>query len=119
MFCVAYGLSMDYEVFVLAHIKEEHDRFGEPSARSARASAAPPPSLSPVPGARSANSAGSAGRLRHFRVGAGRERRGHQSVRSLALGETPSHQGEYGVARHRLEDIGPAEDSTYLGLNSG
>jgi hypothetical protein len=29
MFCVAYGLSMDYEVFVLAHIKEEHDRFGD------------------------------------------------------------------------------------------
>ncbi|MFI9170284.1 MMPL family transporter [Streptomyces lincolnensis] len=26
MFCVAYGLSMDYEVFLLARIKEEHDR---------------------------------------------------------------------------------------------
>ncbi|MEW9527105.1 MMPL family transporter [Microbispora sp. NPDC049125] len=26
MFCVAYGLSMDYEVFLLARIKEEYDR---------------------------------------------------------------------------------------------
>ena len=26
MFCVAFGLSMDYEVFLLSHIKEEHDR---------------------------------------------------------------------------------------------
>ncbi|MER6996119.1 MMPL family transporter [Streptomyces sp. NPDC000410] len=26
MFCIAYGLSMDYEVFMLARIKEEHDR---------------------------------------------------------------------------------------------
>ncbi|GAA2107199.1 MMPL family transporter [Kitasatospora saccharophila] len=26
MFCIAYGLSMDYEVFVVARIKEEHDR---------------------------------------------------------------------------------------------
>ncbi|GII01993.1 membrane protein [Planobispora takensis] len=29
MFCVAYGLSMDYEVFVLSRIKEEHDRTGD------------------------------------------------------------------------------------------
>ncbi|KUL28067.1 MMPL family transporter [Streptomyces regalis] len=29
MFCVAYGLSMDYEVFMLARIKEEHERTGE------------------------------------------------------------------------------------------
>ncbi|MEV0637924.1 MMPL family transporter [Streptomyces sp. NPDC050619] len=29
MFCVAYGLSMDYEVFLLARIKEEHDRIGD------------------------------------------------------------------------------------------
>ncbi|WP_328634608.1 MMPL family transporter [Streptomyces sp. NBC_00356] len=28
MFCVAYGLSMDYEVFLLARIKEEYDRTG-------------------------------------------------------------------------------------------
>ncbi|GGL86324.1 membrane protein [Streptomyces fumigatiscleroticus] len=28
MFCVAYGLSMDYEVFLLARIREEHDRAG-------------------------------------------------------------------------------------------
>lgn len=29
MFCVAYGLSMDYEVFVLARIKEDYDRTGD------------------------------------------------------------------------------------------
>ncbi|MEV4799414.1 MMPL family transporter [Nonomuraea sp. NPDC049421] len=29
MLCVAYGLSMDYEVFLLARIKEEHDRTGD------------------------------------------------------------------------------------------
>ena len=26
MFCVAFGLSMDYEVFLLSRIKEEHDK---------------------------------------------------------------------------------------------
>jgi RND superfamily putative drug exporter len=29
MFCIAFGLSMDYEVFLLSRIKEEHDRTGE------------------------------------------------------------------------------------------
>ncbi|MFC0533690.1 MMPL family transporter [Phytohabitans kaempferiae] len=29
MFCVAYGLSMDYEVFLLVRIKEEYDRTGD------------------------------------------------------------------------------------------
>lgn len=29
MFCIAYGLSMDYEVFMLSRIKEEHDRTGD------------------------------------------------------------------------------------------
>ncbi|MFC5001365.1 MMPL family transporter [Dactylosporangium cerinum] len=29
MFCVAYGLSMDYEVFLLARIKEDYDRTGD------------------------------------------------------------------------------------------
>ncbi|WP_082801303.1 MMPL family transporter [Herbidospora cretacea] len=29
MFCVAYALSMDYEVFLLSRIKEEHDRTGD------------------------------------------------------------------------------------------
>jgi RND superfamily putative drug exporter len=29
MFCVAFGLSMDYEVFLLSRIKEEHDRTGK------------------------------------------------------------------------------------------
>ncbi|MEU4420246.1 MMPL family transporter [Actinoplanes sp. NPDC024001] len=32
MFCVAWGLSMDYEVFLLARIKEEYDRTGDPYA---------------------------------------------------------------------------------------
>ncbi|MER7210096.1 MMPL family transporter [Streptosporangium sp. NPDC000239] len=30
MFCVAYGLSMDYEILLLARIKEEHERTGDP-----------------------------------------------------------------------------------------
>jgi RND superfamily putative drug exporter len=29
MFCVAFGMSMDYEVFLLSRIKEEHDRMGD------------------------------------------------------------------------------------------
>lgn len=29
MFCVAYALSMDYEVFLLSRIKEKHDRTGD------------------------------------------------------------------------------------------
>ncbi|ONK16207.1 MMPL family transporter [Streptomyces sp. MP131-18] len=29
MFCITYGLSMDYEVFLLSRIKEEHDRTGD------------------------------------------------------------------------------------------
>ena len=29
MFCIAFGLSMDYEVFLLSRIKEEHDRSGD------------------------------------------------------------------------------------------
>lgn len=29
MFCIAFGLSMDYEVFLLSRIKEEHDRVGD------------------------------------------------------------------------------------------
>ncbi|MBW3662362.1 MAG: MMPL family transporter [Actinobacteria bacterium] len=29
MFCVAFGLSMDYEVFMLSRIKEEYDRSGD------------------------------------------------------------------------------------------
>jgi RND superfamily putative drug exporter len=33
MFCIAYGLSMDYEVFLLSRIQEEHDR----GARNERA----------------------------------------------------------------------------------
>lgn len=29
MFCIAYGLSMDYEVFMMSRIKEEYDRTGD------------------------------------------------------------------------------------------
>lgn len=29
MFCIAYGLSMDYEVFILARVKDEWDRTGD------------------------------------------------------------------------------------------
>ncbi len=32
MFCIAFGLSMDYEVFLLSRIKEEHDRTGDTRA---------------------------------------------------------------------------------------
>jgi RND superfamily putative drug exporter len=32
MFCIAFGLSMDYEVFLLSRIKEEHDRTGDNAA---------------------------------------------------------------------------------------
>jgi len=36
MFCVAFGLSMDYEVFLLSRIKEEYDRSGDNTAAVAR-----------------------------------------------------------------------------------
>ena len=48
MFCVAFGLSMDYEVFLLSRIKEEHDRSARqraarwPSGSSAPAASSPP-----------------------------------------------------------------------------
>jgi putative drug exporter of the RND superfamily len=32
MFCIAFGLSMDYEVFLLSRIKEEYDRTGQNAA---------------------------------------------------------------------------------------
>ncbi len=32
MFCIAFGLSMDYEVFLLARMKEEYDRTGDNDA---------------------------------------------------------------------------------------
>ena len=34
MFCIAFGLSMDYEVFLLSRIKEEHDRTGTTTTAS-------------------------------------------------------------------------------------
>jgi RND superfamily putative drug exporter len=36
MFCIAFGLSMDYEVFMLSRIKEEYDRTGDNTAAVAR-----------------------------------------------------------------------------------
>ena len=36
MFCIAFGLSMDYEVFLLSRIKEEHDRGGDERGRRGR-----------------------------------------------------------------------------------
>lgn len=36
MFCVAFGLSMDYEVFLLSRIKEEYDRTGDNTLSVAR-----------------------------------------------------------------------------------
>ena len=32
IFCIAFGLSMDYGVFLLSRIKEEHDRTGDNTA---------------------------------------------------------------------------------------
>lgn len=32
MFCIAFGLSMDYEVFLLSRVKEEYDRVGDNDA---------------------------------------------------------------------------------------
>ena len=36
MFCIAFGLSMDYEVFLLSRIKEEHDRGADNETAVAR-----------------------------------------------------------------------------------
>lgn len=36
MFCIAFGLSMDYEVFLLSRVKEEHDRTGDNELAVAR-----------------------------------------------------------------------------------
>src|SRR5262249_22218245 len=36
MFCIAFGLSMDYEVFLLSRVKEEHDHGADTSTAVAR-----------------------------------------------------------------------------------
>lgn len=36
LFCIAFGLSMDYEVFILSRIKEEYDRTGDNTLAVAR-----------------------------------------------------------------------------------
>ena len=40
VFAFLFGLSMDYEVFILARIREEYDAGRRPTRRSSRASAA-------------------------------------------------------------------------------
>ena len=62
-FCIAFGLSMDYEVFLLSRIKEEHDRTGD-NTRGSRSdsngpvgSSPPPPACSRSPSSRSAPAA--------------------------------------------------------------
>ena len=42
LFVILFGLSMDYEVFLLSRIREEYDRIGDNSAAVARGLAAPP-----------------------------------------------------------------------------
>jgi putative drug exporter of the RND superfamily len=49
MFCIAFGLSMDYEVFLLSRIKEEYDRTGDNEASVALGSSAPGRSSRPPP----------------------------------------------------------------------
>ncbi|MBX3493891.1 MAG: MMPL family transporter [Parvibaculum sp.] len=46
MFCVAYGLSMDYEVFMISRIKEEYDRTGDTVAAAAAGIARSAPLIS-------------------------------------------------------------------------
>src|SRR4029077_18322689 len=47
MFCVAFGMSMDYEVFLLSRIKEEHDRTGD-NTHSVAVGLAPPAAITPA-----------------------------------------------------------------------
>ena len=41
VFAFLFGLSMDYEVFILARMREEYDATGDTDGRSCAASAAP------------------------------------------------------------------------------
>ena len=41
VFAFLFGLSMDYEVFILSRMREEFDRRGRPTPRWSAASAAP------------------------------------------------------------------------------
>ena len=49
MFCIAFGLSMDYEVFLLSRIKEEHDRTGDNTRVGGRRASSGPAGSSPPP----------------------------------------------------------------------
>ena len=42
MFAILFGLSMDYEVFLLSRVREEYLATGDNDARSSTASPAPP-----------------------------------------------------------------------------
>ena len=42
LFAIVFGLSMDYEVFLLTRIREEYDRTGD-NARGGRRARPPPP----------------------------------------------------------------------------
>ena len=42
MFCIAFGLSMDYEVFLLSRIKEEHDHGADTATSVARSASSAP-----------------------------------------------------------------------------
>src|SRR5205823_325899 len=62
MFCTLFGLSMDYEVFLLARIREEYYATGD-NARAARPRAGPPRAHHGFPGSAGGGEAGSAGVL--------------------------------------------------------
>ena len=47
MFAILFGLSMDYEVFLLSRIREEYDRTGDNATRSPTAWPRPPGSSPP------------------------------------------------------------------------
>ena len=49
MFAILFGLSMDYEVFILSRIREEYVRTGDPRQRASPASPARPGSSPPPP----------------------------------------------------------------------
>jgi putative drug exporter of the RND superfamily len=49
LFAIVFGLSMDYEVFLLSRIKEEYDRTGDSTQRRWPTAWPPPPGSSPRP----------------------------------------------------------------------
>jgi uncharacterized membrane protein YdfJ with MMPL/SSD domain len=43
MFAIVFGLSMDYEVFLLSRVKEEYDRTGDPKGTPSPTASPPRP----------------------------------------------------------------------------